>query len=546
MGSLGRRRLATVAVALACAFAALGYGASTPAVAAKPTILRGAFGSFPDYMDPQLSYTAEGWTAMGEVYVPLLTFRHAGGRAGTEVVPGLAKSLPRVTDGGRKYTLFLHKGLKYSDGTPVRASDFEYAIERLFKLNSGGSVFYTVIVGAQRYWRTGRGGISGIVTDNRTGKIVIRLARPTSSFLDRLALMFSAPVPRATPMRDQTFHPPPATGPYVITHLQSGIGWSYERNPAWASDNGPRVQSVPAGHVDEIEISVMRNVLAEVQAVLAGKIDWMQNPLPAARFQELRAKYEGTQLRVNKTTSTYYFWLNTTEPPFDDVRVRRAVNYAVDADALQRIYGGQLAPTHQILPPGMPGYHRFDLYPYDMAKARRMIAAAHPRDRRITVWTDTESPNAEAGEYFAAVLRELGFRVRLRVVNAANYFTVIGNRSTPNLDAGWSDWFMDYPHPDDWFSPMLLGSSIGKTYNNNFAQIDVPRLNAEVNELNSLPLGQATERRYAALDRDYMELAPWVPYGTRTLTTFVSSAVDLSKIVYSPVFFEYLTSFQLK
>ena len=123
---------------------------------------------------------------------------------------------------------------------------------------------------------------------------------------------------------------------------------------------------------------------------------------------------------------------------------------------------------------------------------------------------------------------------------------MIGSHSTPNLDADWSDWFQDYPHPDDFFRPMLIGSSILPIYNNNFAQISVPSLNAEVDELSTLPLGPATERRYAALDRDYMKLAPWVPFGVRTLTTFVSPRVDLSKIIYSPVFFEYLTSFRFK
>jgi peptide/nickel transport system substrate-binding protein len=533
-------------VALACLPIALVYGAQAPAAGNGPTTLRAAFGSFPDYMDPQLSYTAEGWTAMNDVYVPLLTFRHASGRAGTEIVPGLAKGLPKVSNGGRTYKLHLRRGLKYSDGTPVRASDFEFAIERLFRLNSGGSFFYSVIVGARRYRRLGHGGISGIVTDDRTGKIVIHLRRPTSTFPDLLALMFAAPLPPATPMRDQSSHPPPATGPYVITRSKPGIGWSYERNPVWASNNGPLVPAVPSGHVDRIEVSVIRNPIAEVRDVLSGKVDWMQNPVPAAQFEELRSKYEGIQLRVNKTSSVYYFWLNTTKPPFDDVRIRRAVNYAVDANALQRIYADQIAPTHQILPPGIPGYHRFDLYPYNMTKARRMIMAAHPGDRRITVWTDTESPNAEAGEYFAGVLRELGFRVHLKVLNADNYFVVIGNRSTPNLDAGWSNWFQDYPHPDDFFRPLLLGSSILPFYNGNFAQIAAPALDKQVNELDRVPLTPATERRYAALDRSYMKLAPWVPFGTRALTTFVSSRVDLSKIVYSPVFFEYLTSFQFK
>ncbi len=100
------------------------------------------------------------------------------------------------------------------------------------------------------------------------------------------------------------------------------------------------------------------------------------------------------------TISTYYFWMNTQEPPFDDVKVRQAVNYAVDPKALERIYSGGIAATHQILPEGMPGYEQFDLYPHDLAKAKELIKEANPSDMDITVWTDTESPNNEAGEYY--------------------------------------------------------------------------------------------------------------------------------------------------
>ena len=104
----------------------------------------------------------------------------------------------------------------------------------------------------------------------------------------------------------------------------------------------------------------------------------MQNPPPADRYAEVKDKYEGTQFRVEPTISTYYFWMNTTEPPFDDVKVRQAVNYAVDPAALERIYAGQLGATHQILPPGMPGYETFDLYPHDMAKAKAADQRSQP------------------------------------------------------------------------------------------------------------------------------------------------------------------------
>ena len=131
--------------------------------------MTGSYASFPDYLDPQLSYTSEGWTALWNTYTPLLNFAHASGQAGSKVIPGLATAMPKISNGGKTYTLFLRKGLKYSDGTPVKASDFPATVERLFKLNSGGAPFYTTIVGAEKFAETKQGGISGIKANDKTG-----------------------------------------------------------------------------------------------------------------------------------------------------------------------------------------------------------------------------------------------------------------------------------------------------------------------------------------------------------------------------------------
>jgi peptide/nickel transport system substrate-binding protein len=508
--------------------------------------LKGSYASFPDYLDPQLSYTAEGWTAMYDTYIPLLTYAHASGVAGSKVVPGLAESLPKISNGGKTYTLKLRNGLKYSNGEPVKASDFTYAVERMFKLNSGGSPFYTDIVGAEKFAEAKSGGIPGIKTNDKTGEIVIDLVKPRGTFTNELGLMFVAPVPTDTPAKNQSASPPPATGPYEIVKSEPGRGWSYERNPEWAKSNSKLMPELPSGHVDRIDITVVRNDSTQVNEIETGKSDWMQGPPPSDLYAKVKGKYEGTQFRVEPTVSTYYFWMNTTKPPFNDLKVRQAVNYAIDTEALERIYAGSIAGTHQILPPGMPGYKKFDLYPHSMAKAKKLIEEANPSDRNIAVWTDNESPNNEAGAYYQDVLRKLGFNAKLKEINADNYFTIIGNLSTPELDTGWGDWYEDYPHPNDFFGQILTGESILTTNNSNFAQLDVPALNKKVAQLDEEPLGPKQEGEYAALDKAYMEQAPWAPYGTRTLSTFVSSAIDLEKVIWNPTFEDDLTSFQFK
>ncbi|MFL5897589.1 MAG: ABC transporter substrate-binding protein [Solirubrobacterales bacterium] len=539
-------RLGNIGILLLSIALLAGCGSGGASESSQGGTLTGTYTAFPESLDPGLSFTLEGATALEDVYTPLLTYARASGAAGTKLIPGLAKGLPRIDRHGRRYTLFLRPGLEYSDGTPVKASDFRFAIERLFRINSVGSAFYTGIVGAEAFAKTKKGEIGGIETDDRSGRIVIHVVEPSGTFSYILGLQYGSLLPPDTPDEDTTAQPPPATGPYVITKVRPGRSWEYTRNPVWAKVNGRALPQLPDGHVDAIKFKVQSNASAQVNEVEQGTVDWMKNPPPSDRYGDVKRRFDGTQFREEPTISVYYFWLNTQQPPFDDVRVRRAVNYALDPAALERIYAGTLARTQQVLPPQMPGYRKFELYPHDLAKARELVARADPADRQVTVWTDNLSPADEAGAYFEGVLRQLGFEVKLKEISGSTYFTLIGNASTPDLDAGWSNWLLDYPHPNDYFQPQLSGEAIAPIGNTNWARFDNPRVNAKIRELERQQLGPKQEREYAALDREVMEQAPWAPFGTLSLGTFVSDKIDLDKVVVSPIFGQDLASFQFK
>jgi peptide/nickel transport system substrate-binding protein len=542
--------------ALVAAVAILGSGAvahgAKPAPGQRPQgrVVTGGFAWRAD-LDPQMAWSNYGLNVVDDTYIPLLTFRHANGAAGSEVIPGLARSLPRITDGGRTYTLYLRKGLRYSNGAPVEASDFKYAVERLFRLGSGGAylgpeLFYDDIVGAARFERKGRGGIPGIVTDDSTGKIVIRLRRPEVSFSRKLAMTWVAPVPAGTPMRSMSADPPPATGPYAITHA-TRQGWTYERNPEWASRNGKLMPRIPGGHLGTIQIKVVHSIKQQVSEVEAGKLDWMSGELPGPTYESLRHRFP-TRVRLEPTLSTEYFWLNTSKPPFDSVQVRRAVDYAVDRKVFAALSGGQLQPTQQILPPALPGYRKLSLYPHDMAKARGLIAAADPLDRDITLWTYAESGDLAPFEYtvyFAAVLDELGFTVHIKTLSVERYFSAIENPKTPHLDAGISDWFANYPDPGAYLSE-TIGTPVTPFYNENLAQFSAPGLRRELERLDARPTATTPASGYAALDRSYMRLAPWVPIGNLSEPLFTSSRIDLGAVVSNPSFGVALSSLRLK
>lgn len=503
--------------------------------------------SFPDYVDPQLSYTVEGWEVLWNVYTPLLTYKHQKGDAGTDIVPGLAKDMPQISPDGKTYKLALRSNMKYSDGTPIKASDFTYAIKRLFKANSGGSVFYEGIVGAKDFADGKSDTISGITTDDNTGDITIQLEKPNGTFNSVLALMFAAPVPPATTLdKDVTNNPPPASGPFVITKVNAPNTLTMERNPQFKTVKDAGASEVADAQVDKITVTQNKNNSSQVTGVEQNQIDFMTDPPDADRLPEVKAKY-GNRFRLENSINTYYFWMNTQKAPFNDIRVRQAINYAIDPEALNRVFGGRLHPTQQILPPGMPGYEEYKLYPGpDLDKAKQLLAQANPADKDITVWTDDEPDRKRIGEYYHDLLTQLGFNAQLKVIAGDVYFTTIGNTSTPDLDTGFADWFQDFPHPDDFFRPLLNGASILPTNSNNFSQANLPDLDAKQNALLTEQLTDDVKKQYAALDKAYMEQAVWAPYGNEEYTTFLSERMNFDKSYHHLLFNQDYTSFALK
>jgi len=503
--------------------------------------------SFPDYVDPQLSYTVEGWEVLWNTYVPLLTYRHQKGDPGTNVVPGLAKDMPEISADGKTYKLTLRPNMKYSDGTPIKATDFTYAIKRLFKADSGGSVFYEDIVGATDFAEDKSDTISGIVADDASGDITITLDKPNGTFTNVLGLTFAAPVPPSTPIdKDATNNPPPSSGPFMISKVDAPNSLVMERNPQFKTVQDAGATEVTDAQVDKIIVTQNKNNSAQVTGVEQNTIDYMQSPPDADRLSEVKAKFSD-RFRLENSINTYYFWMNNKTAPFNDVRVRQAINYAIDPEALNRVFGGRLHPTQQILPPGMPGYDEFALYPGpNMDKAKQLLAEANPADKDITVWTDDEPDRKRIGEYYHDLLNELGFNAQLKVISGDVYFTTIGNTSTPDLDTGFADWFQDFPHPDDFFRPLLNGENILPTNNNNFSQVAIAANDTKMDELRTGQLTEEARKQYGELDKSYMEQAVWAPYGNEKFSTFVSERMNFDKVYYHLLFAHDYTSFALK
>ena len=530
-----RGALVAVAIGLALLAAACGGGGSNEAATTAQNTTAGSgsttgqqkFAQFrvvyddgTDYLDPGLSYTVQGWGAMWNVSLSLLGYKHVNGPDGATIVPALAESLPAVSSDGRTYTLTLRKGLKYSDGTPVKAGDFKYAVKRLFLIDSSGVGFFTNIVGADKFAESKKGDIPGIVANDQTGKITIKLTKPQGDFQNILATVFSAPVPQSTPAKDQSTTPIPSTGPYQIQSYTPNRQFVLIRNP-----NFKPTDDVPATNPDKVTFKIVKDDSAALQQVINGQSDWDFHPIPVDRLANVQQNY-GDQLKIYTPANTYYFFMNERTPPFDKLAVRKAVNYAIDRNALVRLYGGLATPTENVLPPTYPQYKKHNLYPLNVNKAKQLIKQAGATGADVTVWGSSRETSRKPVEYLQDVLTKIGLNAKLKIIDPAVYWTTIGNQNT-KAQIGFADWFQDYPHPLDWFDVMLNGDRITDQHNNNYSNFDNTAVNTKINALKKQnDLTDQVNSQWADLDRQVIEQAAWAPYANRQFTDFFSKNVD--------------------
>jgi peptide/nickel transport system substrate-binding protein len=535
--------LLTLAVAAVVAIAS-GCGGSSAKTAPEvsdtgATVLRDA--PFPvfkmtvdtglDSLDPGVAHTAEAWQSLWNIYLTLVGYRHANGQGGATLVPVLAKALPVVSADGKTYTLTLRPGRRYSNGAAVKASDFPATIERDFRMSSSGADLFTDIVGADAFLRGKSAHISGIHAEDSTGAITIHLVKPRADFANILASIFAAPLPAGTPARDLSAHPPPSTGPYRIASYHPGRQIVILRNPHYTSLE----PSVPDGNPNKVIVSVVPDDVVRLDGTIGGRYDYDYPPIPFDRLERVADKYD-TRLRVYTGANTYYFFMNTRVKPFDDIRVRKAVNYAIDRQALVREFGGLAQATQNVLPPTADQYRRLDLYGYDIDKAKQLIAAAHAKGTHVVVWGSNRPASLKPVDYLVKQLRLIGLVPVKKIVDGTSYWAQIGNQRN-HAAIGFADWFQNYPHPLDWFGRLLIGSAISRRGNENYANANVPAVNNLTASLAKRPkLTPAVNAEWATLDRLAIEEALWAPFVNRNFTAFFSKRVDPKCVVVHVVY----------
>jgi peptide/nickel transport system substrate-binding protein len=483
----------------------------------------------PDNADPVMFQTTQAVQAFQLAYVPLITYAHKEGSAGSEIIPGLAEAVPEPTNGGKTYEFQLREGLKYSDGSPVKASDFENTIKRLLVLGSGWSFFYSPIIeGSEEFQNKGdiKGDISGIETDDQAGTVKITLTEPDTKILFALAEPYAAPTPAAKSPAKQLKQPPPGVGPYVLDFVDFNRLYTLTRNKNWTD-----IPGIPRGNFDKITGEVNDSVTKMTQDVITGKLDFMTEDPTGDQLPEVRAKYADRYSEDANPPNVYYNFLNVTVPPFDKQEAREAVNYATDSNALVRIFGGRLTPGCNFLPEGVVGHEAIDCKYGDPAgkpdieKAKQLVKDSGYEGEKVTYWTNNKDPRPAIADYFRDMLNEIGFDADVKTLDQQVYFEQIGLKRN-KAQIGFTDWFQDYPHPGDFIESLLSTRALSSEVTFNQGFVSDPELDKKLDELRPKP-PEEVAGQWADLDDYVVNQKAYVqPYGSEESSSFFSERMN--------------------
>jgi peptide/nickel transport system substrate-binding protein len=547
-----RRGAAIAAAACAATVASLsllsGCGSNQKVVGGSARV---TMATPPDYLDPQLAYTTEAAEADWIAYTPLLTYRHKSGADGTELIPGLAQRLPRISPDGRNYRLVLRKGLVYSNSRPVTASDFEYTIERAIRLGWPGKRFLTDnVVGAAAFERGEAEDVAGITTDDASGQIGIKLIRPWGAFENVLALPATGLVPSGTAMQDLSAKPPPGVGAYRITDVVPGRRWTMVRNDRFDALELP---DIPSGSLERIAVKVVHSRAAAANQVLAGHADGYDPGAPLPAGIQTRVRPLGSKrFDMVGVPSTLYFFLNTVQPPFNSELARRAVITALNRPYMAKLSKGALAPDCYLVPDGIVG-HPTASCPYgdaddpgDLKAARQLVQESGSAGLPAVVWVEDGSPERAYARYYTKLLDRLGFDARTEVAATAQDFGRIG-KTRMDPQTGFASWFNDFPNPIDFYS-VLDSRLTGPPPSPNAGHVDDLFIQQQLEKLSLVAaqdLGSAAGE-WRDLDEYAAKKAYLAVVGTQQVPKMISARIDPSSAVIHPLFLSDWSSWSLQ
>lgn len=515
---------------------AAAYNAAANSVIAPSTktggTLKYALTDAPDSMDPGNTYYAFNWNFTRLYARPLVTFKTVPGKDGLTAVPDLAASLGVASDGGKTWTYKLRPGLKFEDGTAVKATDVAYAVARSnysAELTDGPKYFAQYLTNTKKYAGPYKdktlADLSGITTpDDAT--IVFHLTAPFSEFDYLVSNPQTAPVPAAKDTGLKYEQHPVSTGPYMFQQHTVGVGFTLVKNPQWTAASDPNRKQL----VDQI--TLQEKIAADDidNRLLSGAADVALDGTGVqaqARSTILQDDAKKKDADNPLTGFLRYAMIDTTVAPFDNKDCRLAVLYAADHKAIQNQWGGPLGGdiATTALPGNIAGSTPFDLYDFkghpngDPDAAKKSLAACgKPTGFSTNIAVRGDRPkDVASGEALQQALKKVGINAAIKKYPAGDWSArFAGNPQfvkANNLGIIVAGWGADWPSGFGFLSQLVDGRAIKPTGGNyNQMELNDPSINKLLDQGITTTDTAARNTIWGQVDRKVMESGALLPF----------------------------------
>ena len=501
-----------LASTVAAAALALGLSAASAHAQADPNAKQGGsivitYKDDVATLDPAIGYDWQNWSMIKSLFDGLMDYKPGT----TELVPDLAESY-EISEDGQTFTFKLRKGVKFPNGREMTADDVKYSIDRVVNpvTQSPGQGFFASIKGYDEAAEGKADGVAGIVVvDPYT--IKFELTRPDATFLHVMAINFSHVVPKEEVEKygADFGKNPVGTGAFKLGEWTLGQRVVFEKNPDYWNKGVP--------YLDSITFEIGQEPIVALLRLQKGEIDIPGDGIPPAKFQEVmndpeqKARVvEGGQLH------TGYVTMNTNIAPFDNVKVRQAVNMAINKERIVQLINNRAVPANQPLPPSMPGYAKdYKGYPYDPEKAKALLGeAGHADGFETDLYVMNTDPNPRIAQGIQQDLAAIGIKANIQALAQANVIAAGGEKEgAPMIWSGGMAWIADFPDPSNFYGPILgCGGAVPGGWNWAwYCNTDLDKLAEQADSIVDPAKAEERNKLWSEIYVKIMEDAPWAP-----------------------------------
>ncbi len=400
-------------------------------------------------LDPQVGYDWQNWSVIKSIFDGLMDYKPGT----TELEPDLAESYT-VSDDGKTYTFKLRDGLKFHNGRAVTAADVKYShrTRRSIRRPRARAAAISAPSPAMTTWSAARPPSSRASTAPDDKTVVITLTRPDATFLHLMAINFAYVVPKEEVEKAGADwgKKPVGTGAFKFVEWVPGQRLALERNKDYFR------QGVP--YLDKLTFEFGQDPTVAVLKLKNGEIDIVGDGIPPAQFAEIMADAANKDLvAVGEQLHTGYVTMNVTAPPFDNVKVRQAVNMAINKERITRMINNRGKPASQALPPAMPGYNAEQKgYAFDPEGAKKLLAeAGHPDGFATEIYAMNVDPNPRIAQSIQQDLAAVGIKAEIKSLAQAEVIAAGGSGKAPMIWSGGMAWIADFPDPANFYYGIL-------------------------------------------------------------------------------------------